>query len=664
MITFSLLIKTELLLCAVCLNDLECNVVKSELYFTKKHASKNCKDKGNRLVDYLNILSGSSGPKIASVLANGESVWIDGYAKFSSVLDEQGCFYTPKYPSYLISHAYVLDTPNLYLCVRKCIYGNTNVRNIGMQQTNCICFDDDENIPRLLGVVNSSLCDVPCSNLGIGICGSLQYMSLYRIVKDLDIAWADHQPAPRQCVNVQSTSTSAVPRYTTKADSCFTSDKVGGYICSNSFFSELNTDKCSNKNLTSNYCLVKNKTTRQDAFYKCLKENGTLAGHFGEQNGLHLMNDDGRYWTSAFRTFKLTHRKNSNDMGCVAVTKVSDRLYLEPDNCTAKKPYFYIQIKTPTTVVTETEHSDKISTSDKYSVASDVNFSSRLSFPVTSSPNASLISGYTLYVQTTNANLKTFKTDCASSKGQNTTVNLRTASVKPIKVTGLDTNGVSILAYILPSSLLLISAIGVAVGYVIYMRTVNYQRDLQSHFHRNTAAGPELISGTDHNIMTVSMESSLLNVHQNMDSPTVQTIQYLELQSWDISPGQYESHTCMREVAGLPIEQSSQYNEIECRSIHEAKCESSLPNTYITIGRPVTKSDQYEELHVQSTSVQVQEYAFLDLNRHNYEGEPFDQQNQYDELQYRDIQDVQYEPVLSHTNKTVERSSDHPNQYK
>lgn len=127
--TLLLLVKIELLLCTFGTADTK-DFVKSETRLSKDEASRMCTDNESSLVDFSEVQT-TIEPQIMQLLANGESVWINGYTKFSSFLAEHGCFETPKYRLDVTS--YRLKNANLYSCLTKCLRNKQHASYIGIE---------------------------------------------------------------------------------------------------------------------------------------------------------------------------------------------------------------------------------------------------------------------------------------------------------------------------------------------------------------------------------------------------------------------------------------------------------------------------------------------------------------------------------------------------
>ena len=403
-----LIMTTELVLWVVCLNENH-DFYSSEILLSQNKTTNTKVSTGIKLVNYTEILSSSFRPKIASLLEDGESAWISGYANFSSVVVEHGCLNKTRYHSNFDS--YLLDIAGIDLCVRKCLRGNANVTYVGTEEKYCVCFDNKERNSLTTDVfVNSSFCSLRCTHFDISLCGGSNYMNLYKVINNNGIVWAKNQPGPQQCINVQIQNDTGKPRVSAYAASCFTFNKVRGYICKNSLLSTLDTDNCDKSISDRTHCLVKKKSTRLEAFDDCLNKYGTLAEYFGEQYSVNFMQDGRRYWSSAFRTFQPTQQNFSKGSVCLAVTKVSDKLYLEPGSCRTRKRYLYRQIKTPTRTDSDkhnfpltAETAEPTSVSNKHSLTHTSLYTTSDPVTLKSIPGTNLKKETTFIVQTNTA---------------------------------------------------------------------------------------------------------------------------------------------------------------------------------------------------------------------------------------------------------------------
>lgn len=572
-----LLVKIVLLLCTF--GTAETNeFVKSGTLLSKAEASKECTNDGSRLVDYSEIQT-TSEPQILPPLSNGESVWINGYAKFSSFLAEHGCLKTPKYRSNVSSHR--LKKANLYSCLTKCLRDKQNFSYIGIENKYCVCFDDEDRKSVNNDFVDSSLCNIRCSNFAIVFCGGSEYINLYRIVDESHVSWANHQPLPRQCVYVQLRDENNRRRFSASSSSCFTAD-INGYICTIRLFSALNIDNC--YSYTRNYCLVKKKATRQEAFNDCLNKNGALTEYFGEEISASLMAYNQRYWIGVFRTFQPTRNSNKG-LACIAVRKASGKIYLEPDSCTSQKRYLCQRVNQttsrvsgtvsdklfwpPTLKAAEVSANNNILIRDNYTVLSITKAAVTLTrtsnvtilkqptlsgaVPDKGASTTELVSkmsgsanhpsvidkrvsekGYSATINSPKTTLKpflaarseTYKTESTSSddkrvtlsSGRNTFSHLSTGSINAnINTSNQNKNAVSVIVYILPSSLLLLGVIPVIIGFVIYTRKIKQQNKLKRCSHSNPSYSYVRSSDIDQNISTQCTESFHSNVYQNVE---------------------------------------------------------------------------------------------------------------------------------------------------
>ena len=599
--SLALKLEMEMLICVFCLTGNQ-GFSNTEILLSQNKTRLKNVSKGIRLVSYTEILNNSSGPRIASLLEDGKSAWVSGYANFSSVVAENGCLNKSRYQSNLGSHT--LGTANLDLCVRTCLHSKANIAYIGIQNTDCVCLENKDRESLTTGMfVNSSFCNFPCSNFDMSLCGGLHYLSIYRIVKNNEIVWEKNQPGPKQCINVRIKNDTGIARFSASVDSCFTSNTVRGYICTNGPFSILDTDECDKINSNSKYCLVINKSTRQEAFKDCLNKHGTLAEYFGEPSSVQLMKNgrkDRRYWISVFRTFQSIHQNFSKESVCLAVTKLSGKLYLEPDSCSTRKRFLYRQLKEslitdpdetilPLTIkhvetisasykqyilTDTTSHtsdfvtsksspgksskaqpifnvkttnklttgfsgtvSDKdilpstsevietLSVSVKHRSVTNDNVSDTAYIYVLSSTKTTLNPLSTVNLQTKNDRFTSYEPDFAlnnndrvftPSSSQTTISDLKTVAITANKnVIDTDNNGISLIVYILLSSLLLIFVIAIVV-LVIYLRKTKRQLKLQSRSQSDPGTGPVLNPDIEQRFKTHFKESSFSNIYHTV----------------------------------------------------------------------------------------------------------------------------------------------------
>ena len=566
--SLALKLEMEMLICVFCLTGNQ-GFSNTEILLSQIKTSLENVSKGIRLVSYTEILNNSSGPRIALLLEDGKSAWVSGYAIFSSVVAEHGCLNKSRYQSNLGSHR--LGTANLDLCVRTCLHSKANIAYIGIQNTDCVCLEYKDRESLTTGMfVNSSFCNFPCSNFDMGLCGGLHYLSLYRIVKNNEIVWEKNQPGPKQCINVRIKNDTGIARFSASVDSCFTSNIVRGYICTNSPFSILDTDECDKINSDSKYCLVINKSTRQEALKDCLNKHGTLAEYFGEPSSVQLMKNgrkDQRYWISVFRTFQSIHQNFSKESACLAVTKVSGKLYLEPDSCRTRKRFLYRPLLNDTTLHTSdfvtsksspgksskaqpifnVKTTNKLTTgfsgtvsdilpstseviktpsvSVKHGSVTNDNVSDTAYINVLSITKTTLNPLATVNLQTSNDRFTSYEPHFAlnnndrvltSSSSQTTISDPKTVAITANKnVIDTDNNGISLIVYILPSSLLLIFVIAIVV-LVIYLRKTKRQLKLQSRSQSDPGTGPVLNPDIEQRFKTHFKESSFSNIYHNV----------------------------------------------------------------------------------------------------------------------------------------------------
>ena len=167
-------------------------------------------------------------------------------------------------------------------------------------------------------------------------------MSVYRIIEGNDINWGKEEPTARQCVYVKKNNN----RFEGFRFSCHTIMAlcISGHFCTHSTASSLKHETCFRRK--SGMCLINGTSSRQESFDDCLDRNGILAELFAEENMISLMDDNLKYWLSVYRTFQPSE-KYSLCMACLAVTRVHDTLYLDPDNCESQKSHLCKEIYIP-----------------------------------------------------------------------------------------------------------------------------------------------------------------------------------------------------------------------------------------------------------------------------------------------------------------------------
>lgn len=304
---------------------------------SKQEAVEECSNQGKILANYRDIAENPKASEYLSVLRNGESAWIDGYAEWSPFISWHGCFNTPK--NWLNVPKYELGTKDLFACLSRCKHHSIDGKllYIGVKKVSCYCISDFQR--RNIIAVDDKLCVTSCDYNAVDSCGSRSYMSVYVTVIESSSTtrWAAGEPYGRPCVYIKK-SQSLYNLYTA---SCHTIEAltISGYFCTHGAYSELITTACNVTYESNRYCIIKEAVTRQNAFKTCLGWNGMMTDlTAAKHTQKHLANDNKRYWIGVHRTFRLSDSRGFG-MVCAAAIKANDTLYLEPDDCNRQKHY-------------------------------------------------------------------------------------------------------------------------------------------------------------------------------------------------------------------------------------------------------------------------------------------------------------------------------------
>lgn len=303
-------------------------------------AKKKCRDLDAELASYSDITKESITSELMTQLNNGESAWIKGFAKFSSPIAFRGC-YQPKlgYESYI--HSEPIGSASLYSCVNLCQhnrkYTNYQTDYIGLRNITCLCLN--ELVLRNMRAVTDSSCNNNCSNQDINTCGGVTEMSVYEIFRETTLKWAKNEPSKRQCIYVNWGDTK--PRQEVFTTSCYILEhkpNIYGYICKNTEYSPLD-KRCWIRDTSKRYCFKGGSVTRQAARDGCLIHNGVLADIEGLTYAAEILKANYSYWVGIYRAFAISEEKTDYHDACLAVTKVHDKFYLDPDSCDKKNYY-------------------------------------------------------------------------------------------------------------------------------------------------------------------------------------------------------------------------------------------------------------------------------------------------------------------------------------
>ena len=303
---------------------------------SKEQAAYHCNKTGANLLNYKTINTNPSAQEYLSQLNNGESAWIEGYAKLSPFLSWQGCYNTSG--SNLSIRTVAIGYQSVYSCIVAC---NTDqhYRYIGLKRTSCYCINDDQRIAIVGYAVNDTLCSVPCENNAVDSCGGFSYIAVYSILEDSVIHWAANEPSSHLCVYVKR----KYDHFAVYTASCHTFSQlylIHGYICSNSAWSRLSTENCSSVTPSKTYCIQKDLSTRQDASTACYRRRGILADLGAEVPSTSIcLENNLRYWIGIHRTFGIAEQYKPTETVCLYATKLGDQLVIEPDDCAAEKFY-------------------------------------------------------------------------------------------------------------------------------------------------------------------------------------------------------------------------------------------------------------------------------------------------------------------------------------
>ena len=294
---------------------------------TKQEAVDACENAGKSLVGHSEIMANPTAFEYTTEIRHGESAWINGFVVFSSFLAWEGCYELDG----KFATAHHLESHSLFECIIRCraeMMRNGNIQYVGLSHSTCYCLNDTSIYP--LPVVNGLPCDIKCSHSKSKSCGGHNVVNLFRVYQEIPLRWAQNEPSSKQCVYVRK----KVKTYEAYTASCYSvTPNVNAYFCTN------NTSLRQNNKCVSNYtrnCERDKASARQNAFEDCFNNQGTLSGLY---NGIHALVENRTYWLGEYRTFQLSETTGDENSACLAVTNVDNKLYLDPDSCSAKKKY-------------------------------------------------------------------------------------------------------------------------------------------------------------------------------------------------------------------------------------------------------------------------------------------------------------------------------------
>ena len=327
------IVQTELFFIACAYSSQSTNNQKN-LPSKVKHAEAEtqCSERGMSLLTYSQALDTFSTNELLTQMGKNDSFWISGYAEYSPFLAWHGCVKLKSVHAFTT----VLSQASLYLCIETCL--SLNQKNytlfLGMRNRLCFCLEESKRAEFI--TVNRSMCNQTCTEPGTVSCGGYNEISVYHMYYDYVPYighWADHQPSVGQCVYVEKTKTT-LKAYTA---SCYRQDEITGdigVICRETEYSELS-NICLDK--IGTYCLLEENLSRQDALELCTSYNGTLA--YLNSEVVAMMKVNSKYWIDVYRIFRATYVRSRTKPACLALTKQSDRLFLDVDNCSTLKPF-------------------------------------------------------------------------------------------------------------------------------------------------------------------------------------------------------------------------------------------------------------------------------------------------------------------------------------
>ena len=327
--------------------NVECTETsQSDRYMSKERAIETCAQTGGSLVNYASVTENPAGSVYLTQIVDGESAWINGFAKLSPFLARHGCFNTThKDMKQAGLYKRATAKKSLYLCSQHCL--TYKYSYMGMKDRTCYCFKLQQRHLIQSAAVNDFLCSITCDNNVVDSCGGQSFVSVYSIVEPWSMHWAENEPSKRQCVYVKRNQS----RFDFHTASChtFQTNMVNGFICMNSVHSRLETVNCTK---VYSFCICDEPSTRQEAYMSCMNRHGKLADPSSESVIPQWMTHKNfKYWISVYRTFEIFERYIENKMVCLAAVRLNNTLYLEPDDCSEQKHYL-CEVKT----ITQSSH--------------------------------------------------------------------------------------------------------------------------------------------------------------------------------------------------------------------------------------------------------------------------------------------------------------------
>ena len=310
-----------------------------KIQMSKRRARETCAQSGDSLVSYSSIKTNPVAAVYLNQLVDGESAWIEGFAKLSPFLAWHGCFNWTYMKQIVHVDTVIIKNKSLYMCSQSCLDKNRTTMYIGIKNRTYYCFDNqfwERGIHH--AAIDDSLCSLLCENNIVDSCGGHFFVSVYSVIESTRMNWARNEPSKRQCVYARGHET----RFQLHTASCHTPQavSVNGYICANSVSSgPILMDNCPEEDKANLFCVFNIPSSRQEAYTSCSGRRGKLADLSSEGDVGSKVKTNSKYWISVYRTFGISEKYIENETVCLAAVRVNDTLYLEPDDCSEEKYY-------------------------------------------------------------------------------------------------------------------------------------------------------------------------------------------------------------------------------------------------------------------------------------------------------------------------------------
>ena len=306
---------------------------------SKQRAIKECSESGSSLLSYRDAKANPAAPAYLNQLGNGESAWIEGYAKLSPFLSWQGCFNTTNIRYSISMHGVAIKTLSIYQCWRACQDRQSKHYDyLGIKERACYCILQNQRYTLQDRIVNDTYCSFVCNINAMNSCGGNTFMSVYGVLEEKRIHWGSKQPSSNLCVYVKKWQN----KFEAFTSLCHSLQPVvvNGYICTNSAWSGLSTNGCSRLNTAQGtYCIIEKNGSRIEASEACGVKKGMLADLGAEKTTPALLNPNFNYWIGIHRAFGIANTYMDGETVCLSAMRVDNILHIEPDDCSAQKFY-------------------------------------------------------------------------------------------------------------------------------------------------------------------------------------------------------------------------------------------------------------------------------------------------------------------------------------